>query len=58
MMAKRAIDDLDGTVGAVALDIHGNIATANSTGGMNFKKCGRLGDTAVIGAGLYWPRCH
>ena len=42
-----------GTVGAVALDIYGGLAAANSTGGMTFKSNGRLGDTAVIGAGLY-----
>lgn len=42
-----------GTVGAVALDIHGNIAAATSTGGMTNKRWGRVGDTPVIGAGTY-----
>jgi beta-aspartyl-peptidase (threonine type) len=42
-----------GTVGAVALDIHGNIAAATSTGGMTNKKWGRIGDTPIIGAGTY-----
>lgn len=42
-----------GTVGAVALDIHGNIAAATSTGGMTNKKYGRLGDSPVIGSGTY-----
>ncbi|MES2591217.1 MAG: isoaspartyl peptidase/L-asparaginase [Bacteroidota bacterium] len=42
-----------GTVGAVALDIHGNIAAATSTGGMTNKKFGRIGDSPVIGAGTY-----
>ncbi len=42
-----------GTVGAVALDIHGNIAAATSTGGMTNKKFGRVGDSPVIGAGTY-----
>lgn len=42
-----------GTVGAVAIDIHGNIAAATSTGGMTNKKFGRIGDTPVIGAGTY-----
>jgi beta-aspartyl-peptidase (threonine type) len=42
-----------GTVGAVALDTHGNIAVATSTGGMFLKLPGRVGDTAVIGAGTY-----
>jgi beta-aspartyl-peptidase (threonine type) len=42
-----------GTVGAVALDMHGNLAAATSTGGMTNKKFGRLGDSPVIGAGTY-----
>jgi beta-aspartyl-peptidase (threonine type) len=42
-----------GTVGAVALDSHGNLAAATSTGGMTFKRYGRVGDSPVIGAGTY-----
>lgn len=42
-----------GTVGAVAKDIHGNIAAATSTGGLTNKRYGRLGDSSVIGAGNY-----
>lgn len=42
-----------GTVGAVALDAHGNLAAATSTGGMTNKMPGRIGDTPVIGAGTY-----
>ena len=42
-----------GTVGAVALDMHGNIAAATSTGGMTNKKFNRIGDTPVIGSGTY-----
>ena len=42
-----------GTVGAVACDLKGNIAAATSTGGMTNKKFGRVGDTALIGAGTY-----
>lgn len=42
-----------GTVGAVALDAHGNLAAATSTGGMTNKQPGRVGDTPVIGAGCY-----
>jgi len=42
-----------GTVGAVALDRHGNLAAATSTGGMTNKRWGRLGDVPVIGAGTY-----
>lgn len=42
-----------GTVGAVALDVHGNLAAATSTGGMTNKRYGRIGDTPIIGAGTY-----
>lgn len=42
-----------GTVGAVALDVHGNLAAATSTGGMTNKKWGRVGDSPIIGAGTY-----
>lgn len=42
-----------GTVGAVALDVRGNLASATSTGGMMGKMPGRIGDTPVIGAGTY-----
>lgn len=42
-----------GTVGAVALDMHGNLAAATSTGGMTNKRFGRIGDSSIIGAGNY-----
>lgn len=42
-----------GTVGAVACDSNGRLAAATSTGGMTNKKFGRVGDTAIIGAGTY-----
>ena len=42
-----------GTVGAVACDSSGNLAAATSTGGMTNKKFGRVGDTALIGAGTF-----
>lgn len=42
-----------GTVGAVALDVNGNIAAATSTGGMTNKQFGRVGDSPIIGAGTY-----
>jgi L-asparaginase / beta-aspartyl-peptidase len=42
-----------GTVGAVALDRAGNLAAATSTGGVSGKMPGRIGDSAIIGAGLY-----
>jgi beta-aspartyl-peptidase (threonine type) len=47
-------DDIKyGTVGAVALDEHGNVAVATSTGGLTAKRWGRVGDTPLIGAGTY-----
>ncbi|CAH0541650.1 isoaspartyl peptidase/L-asparaginase family protein [Vibrio marisflavi] len=42
-----------GTVGAVALDSHGNLAAATSTGGITNKQFGRVGDSAIIGAGTF-----
>lgn len=42
-----------GTVGAVALDTHGDLAAATSTGGMMNKRFGRVGDSPLIGAGTY-----
>jgi beta-aspartyl-peptidase (threonine type) len=42
-----------GTVGCVALDVHGNIAAGTSTGGMTNKKYGRVGDAPLIGVGTY-----
>jgi beta-aspartyl-peptidase (threonine type) len=42
-----------GTVGAVALDSHGNLAASTSTGGTTNKSVGRIGDTPLIGAGNY-----
>lgn len=42
-----------GTVGAVAVDQHGDVAAATSTGGMTNKRYNRIGDTPIIGAGTY-----
>ncbi|MGO1052504.1 isoaspartyl peptidase/L-asparaginase family protein [Crossiella sp. CA198] len=42
-----------GTVGAVALDRARDLAAATSTGGLNNKMTGRIGDSPVIGAGTY-----
>lgn len=42
-----------GTVGCVALDSQGNLAAGTSTGGMTFKKFGRVGDSPIVGAGTY-----
>lgn len=46
-------DNWFSTVGAVALDQHGNLAAATSTGGMTNKRWGRIGDSPIIGAGTY-----
>jgi L-asparaginase / beta-aspartyl-peptidase len=45
--------DESGTVGAVAIDIDGNVASAVSTGGRWLKMCGRIGDSGIIGGGFY-----
>ncbi len=44
---------MHGTVGVVALDRQGNIAAGTSTGGMQAKRPGRVGDSPIIGAGTY-----
>ena len=40
-------------VGAVARDVHGDVSAGTSTGGMQGKLPGRVGDSPVIGAGTY-----
>ena len=50
---KKKLKRHHGTVGAVALDAHGNLAAATSTGGYTGKLPGRVGDSPVIGAGTY-----
>ena len=45
--------DSHDTVGAVALDAHGNLAAATSTGGTLNKAPGRVGDSSLIGCGCY-----
>lgn len=50
---EKAKAEVHGTVGAVALDRHGHLAAATSTGGMTNKQFGRVGDVPVIGAGTY-----
>ncbi len=42
-----------GTVGAVAIDARGQMAAATSTGGVPGKMPGRVGDSAIIGAGTF-----
>ncbi|MEO1622324.1 MAG: isoaspartyl peptidase/L-asparaginase family protein [Cyanobacteria bacterium J06632_3] len=50
--AKRSAQKL-GTVGAVCRDREGNLAAATSTGGLVNKRWGRVGDTPVVGAGVF-----
>ena len=52
---KERLSDAEkmGTVGCVALDVHGNISAGTSTGGLVNKKHGRIGDSPIIGAGTY-----
>ncbi len=50
---SSGVDIVGGTVGCVALDSHGNLAAATSTGGMTGKMAGRIGDSPIIGAGNY-----
>ncbi|HEY8209470.1 MAG TPA: isoaspartyl peptidase/L-asparaginase [Myxococcaceae bacterium] len=50
---KRGLPPVPGTVGAVALDARGHVAAATSTGGISFKRRGRIGDTPLVGCGTY-----
>lgn len=50
---NELVDEKFGTVGAVAIDVNGNIAAGTSTGGMTNKMYGRVGDSPIIGAGTY-----
>jgi beta-aspartyl-peptidase (threonine type) len=52
-LKQAQAEETHGTVGAVALDSHGNLAAATSTGGMTNKRWGRIGDSPIIGAGTY-----
>jgi isoaspartyl peptidase/L-asparaginase-like protein (Ntn-hydrolase superfamily) len=49
----HSAEEAHGTVGAVALDRHGNLAAGTSTGGVTGKLPGRVGDSPVVGAGTY-----
>ncbi|MEN3027371.1 MAG: isoaspartyl peptidase/L-asparaginase [Chlorobiota bacterium] len=50
---RAAANESNDTVGAVALDVYGNLAAATSTGGTVRKLPGRVGDSPLIGAGTY-----
>jgi len=49
-------DTTGGTIGAVARDRAGRLAAATSTGGMTNKRVGRVGDSAILGAGTWADR--
>ena len=51
--SERDRERKHGTVGAVALDVHGNLAAGTSTGGLTNKHWGRIGDSPIVGAGTY-----
>lgn len=54
LSAGSAADPIKyGTIGAVAVDMDGNVAAATSTGGITAKRWGRVGDSPLIGAGTY-----
>jgi L-asparaginase / beta-aspartyl-peptidase len=53
VMDSRAVADRHGTVGAVARDTAGRVAAATSTGGMTGQADGRVGDSPIVGAGVY-----
>ncbi len=49
----RAVAARHGTVGAAARDAAGRVAAATSTGGMTGQADGRVGDSPIVGAGVY-----
>jgi N4-(beta-N-acetylglucosaminyl)-L-asparaginase len=49
---KHGLDNHD-TIGVIALDINGNLSGACTTSGLAFKMRGRVGDSPIIGAGLF-----
>jgi L-asparaginase / beta-aspartyl-peptidase len=53
LAARRKADAGGDTVGALTLDRAGNLCAAGSTGGVLGKAPGRVGDTPIVGAGLY-----
>jgi beta-aspartyl-peptidase (threonine type) len=53
LIAPARLDEARDTVGAVALDRNGDIATGTSTGGLAGSKVGRVGDSPICGSGFY-----
>lgn len=50
---EQTPEDRAATVGCVALDVHGRLVAGTSTGGLENQPPGRVGDTALVGCGLY-----
>lgn len=50
---QEAVLDRPATVGCVALDAEGNLVAGTSTGGLENQLPGRVGDSALVGCGLY-----
>jgi isoaspartyl peptidase/L-asparaginase-like protein (Ntn-hydrolase superfamily) len=50
---RRNLSSREGTVGAVARDAYGDVAAATSTGGINGKHPGRVGDSPLLAAGTW-----
>jgi beta-aspartyl-peptidase (threonine type) len=53
VLEGRAAASRHGTVGAAARDVNGRVAAATSTGGMAGQADGRVGDSPIVGAGVY-----
>jgi beta-aspartyl-peptidase (threonine type) len=53
VLARTVAPSAHGTVGAAAVDMHGRVAAATSTGGSVGQSVGRVGDSPIIGAGTY-----
>ena len=53
LIRDKGLSLLGDTVGALAMDQNGDLAAADSTGGVSLKLPGRIGDSPILGAGLY-----
>lgn len=52
-VGREWLNESHDTIGVIGLDSHGRLAGACTTSGLAFKKYGRVGDSPIIGAGLY-----